>query len=421
MKNLHKIKRIFLLAFLLPVLSANAQYKVKQMLIANGGIFFGPGNKITIGSYNPVTKNYTLFDSVTGNSVTQIVISGTTAFMATDSFLVSYDLDNLKRINIAKVNGLRHIALYKDMIAAAIGNDGTNTHFKLLKQSDLSVVFSENKIPAFSEGITIAGDSAFIALQGDYPNYNDTGKIAVEDLVNHKLQRIITLDTAARGIGALFSNGSYVIGITEYPYARLSKVNINTGAVSILSSSIFSPFELNGDSLYGDINGSIGKYDLSTKNVTQYLKPKTGYYAAAELDTINKLFYYTGAVYTKPTHAYIAEYSGMILDSFPIGISPEGIAIDYRKKSGIEESTVNYADIQLFPNPAKTTVSLYGYTGNNADITIQDMEGRIQISKRSNGSNGNVISIPVDQLPSGFYIINIKTEAGIITKKFVKN
>jgi hypothetical protein len=421
MKKLNNYKNLFFLAFLLPAFTLSAQYKVKQVLIANGGVFFGPGNQITVGSYDPVKKKYALFDSVPGNNVNQVLVNGNVGFMATDSFLVSYDLDNLKRINLTVVNGLRHIAIYKEMIAASIGSDGmSSTHFKLFRQNDLSLVFSEKGIPVYCDGIAVAGDSAFIAMQGDYPNYNDTGKIAVVDLVNHKLARVITLDTAAKGIGAMFYNGTYIVGETDFPYQRLTYLNTKTGNIAEIPSVISSPFQMIADSVYGNLNGKIAEENMSSKSNKTYVTLQNYSYAAAELDTVNHMFYYTGPNYSKPAKAYIAAYSGIIIDSFPIGISPEGIAIDYRLKSGIDNTTDFASDVYLFPNPAHTSVYLQGIAGNESEISILDMAGKTRLVKKFDTITGTV-KLSVENLPSGLYIINIKTAEGTITKKFVKN
>jgi hypothetical protein len=423
MKNLNIFKSLLLAGLLFLNIAVHAQYKVKQVIVANGGIFFGPGNQVTMGSYDPGSRKYTIFDSVPGNSVTQVLINDKIAFVATDSYLVSYNLDNLKRINITAAPGLRYIAMYKNMIAASIGDDGKGTgiHFKLFKQSDLSMIYAETKIPVYSEGITVAGDSAYIAMQGGYPKFNDSGKIAVVDLVNHKLQRIITLDTATRGIGRLFSNRNTVIGVTDYPYDEISEINVKSGAVKIMPTVLSNPFEIFHDSLYGDIFGRIGTFDLSTSGTKLILKEKTSSYASAAIDTIHKLFYYTGGDYSKATKTWIADFSGALLDSFNVGISPQGIAIDYRDNSGIDGKLALKESMQLFPNPARNKLYIKGITLKNAEICILDMTGKTIASQNSDLNNNAGKGIDISQLPNGLYMLSIRSAEGMIAAKFIKN
>ncbi len=319
MTNKNTTKTLIGIIILLVSISANAQYKVKQVLVANGGLFSFAGNYITIGSYNPVSKKYNLFDSVTGGNVTQILIDSGYAYMATDSYLVKYDLGSLKRVGIAKCRDLRYIAVYKDQIAATIGYDLTTTHLKLFKKSDLSLIYSENNIPnIYCNGITIVGDSAFIALQGEYPDFNDTGRIAVEDLANQKFKRVITLDTAAKGIGDIFADGNSIVGVSEYPFSTITNINLSNGVQNKIVlptaglDNIYIPFALMYDTLYAgythDLTSGIGGYDVKTKTTRLAVKPGP-YYAAAALDTINKLFYNTGGRYSKPTKSWINNYN----------------------------------------------------------------------------------------------------------------
>ncbi len=424
MINRNALKNLLGFALLLICFTSNAQYKVKQVLVANGGAFGFNGNYITIGSYNPILKKYSLFDSVTGGSVTQIIIDSGFAYMATDSYLVKYELAGLKRVAIAKCQSLRYIAAYKGNIVAAIGYDLTTTHLKIFKKSDLSLIYSENKIPnIYCNGITIVGDSAYIALQGQYPGYNDTGRIAVEDLAHQKFKRIITLDTSTRGISDMFSNSTTIIGVTEYPYTRISEMNILTGAKKILSlgaSSISTPFAFYDDTLYSEIENDIQGFNASNFSINKYFNLNAGY-AAAALDTLNKLFYCTGASYSKPTKTWIYNYKGTPVDSFDIGIAPEGIAIDYELKSGINEAENIGQNINIYPNPTNDKLNISGITADHAEIRIMDITGRVLYSQYTNLNATGSLSIPVPGLVSGIYFITVQSNEGTVSRQFVKN
>ena len=416
------LKNLLLFSFLLIGFHANAQYKVKQVLIANGGSFGFNGNYITIGSYNPVLKKYALFDSVTGGDVTQIIVDSGYAYMATDSYLVKYELSGLKRVAIAKCQSLRYIAAYKDKIVATIGYDQTTTHLKIFKKTDLSLFYSENKMPdIYSNGITISGDSAYIALQGQYPDYDTIGRIAVEDLAHLKFKRVISLDTTAKGISDMFSYGNTIVGVTEYPLSRISEINLTNGGKSIIAvNSISTPFALDNDTLYAGYNDGVGGYNLVSKNTKTDIKPNP-YYAAAALDTINKLFYYTGGSFSKPTKAWIYNYNNVALDSFNIGIAPEGIAIDYELKSGINEAENMHQDLKIYPNPSSNKLNISGIESHNAEVRILDLTGRIIFSQCTDLNASGSYTVPVSGLIPGIYLITVQSATGTISREFVKN
>ena len=422
MTNRNIFKTLLSIVLMVSCFTAHAQYKVKQVLVANGGAFAFTGNYITIGSYDPTSKKYTLFDSITGGSVTQILIDSGFAYMATDSYLVKYNLSSLKRVDTIKCRDLRYLTVYKDKIVATVGYDLTTTHLKIFKKSNLSLVYSENKMPnIYANGITIVGDSAYIALQGQYPDYSDTGRIAVEDLANQKFKRVIKLDTAARGIGDMFAIGNTIVGVTEYPYSCISEVNLLTGAKKIsVFNSISTPFALYNDTLYADFNNEIDGYNLTANNTKLYIPVSQGY-AAAALDTVNKLFYYTGSSFSKPTWTWIYNYNNKAVDSFKVGIAPEGIAIDYYNTLGINEQNFSNNSFMIYPNPANNSLNISGIDAKNAEIKIIDLTGRVLSTNTANLSVAGITNIPVSQLPQGIYFINIQSNEGIVSKEFVKN
>jgi len=434
MKTPNIYKALLIIAFMLPFFAAKAQIPyVKQVLIANGGNFGNPGNKITIGSYDPVAKKYKIFDSVPGGSVTQILVdTNGTAYMATDSFLVKYDLTTLKRTGIVEAHSIRYLAFYKDNIGASIGEDGNFSNFKMFKKSDLSLVYRETKLKTtWCEGLTIQGDSAYIAMQGSYPYRDsvfpfkaDTGKIGVLDLVNMKVKRTIYLDTLTRGLAHMFSGKNYIVATTEnYPpdNSYISKVDLKTGAKKIVAKPImYSPFALYDDSLYAYFNSGLTGYNVVAQKGSGSAIPAQQFLAGA-YDTINNLFYLTGLDFTNPTLARVYNHNGTETDSFHIGVSPQGIAIQYAQKSGINEAENFSFEAQLFPNPAKTDLYLSGINMKNASISISDIAGKIIFTENKDLSQLQALNIPVEMLPIGVYILNVRNSEGTFSKKFIKN
>jgi hypothetical protein len=427
MKNLNILKTFLLLAFVLPVLSASAQkMTARQVLVASGGDFSNLKSKIKISAYDPATKKDTIFDSVPGRNVNQILVdTGDVAYVATDSTLVKYDLKTLKRLKTSIINSLRHMAIYKDFICITIGEEGNFVHFQILRRSDLSLVYQEKNIPDWGEGLTIAADSAYIAVQDAFPY--KIGRIAVIDLANHKLVRVLNLGANAKGIAQMYNNGSYVVGVSERfspdtAATRITRINLKTGAVNIVPITVLNaPFDLYGDSLYCSLKGGIGAYNTKTNTSVLHVKPAPAY-AAAVFDTADKLFFTTGYDYVKPTKTYIYSFNGKKLDSFKVGVAPEGIAINYgKKKSGINESVSFGNEVQLFPNPAKTMVYMMGMQAKSASIHITDMAGKLVYSESRDFTNGQVYSIPVEGLSNGVYIINFKSAEGSFSRKFIKN
>lgn len=73
--------------------------------------------------------------------------------------------------------------------------------------------------------------------------------------------------------------------------------------------------------------------------------------------------------------------------------------------------------IQIFPNP--TTSDLY-IQAEEAKITIQEIEIRNLLGQLVFSKTGNTGSCSVSHLPKGSYILSIKTERGMVSKKWEK-
>ena len=71
--------------------------------------------------------------------------------------------------------------------------------------------------------------------------------------------------------------------------------------------------------------------------------------------------------------------------------------------------------IHIFPNPAKTELSISGNLSENTNYEITSMEGK---SLQKGVVNGGSVSI--ENLTTGLYIIKIKTDAGERVQRFVK-
>jgi hypothetical protein len=305
---------------------------------------------------------------------------------------------------------------------ATIGYDQTTTHLKIFKKSDLSLIYSETKMPnIYANGITVAGDSAYIALQGQYPSFTDSGNIAVEDLVHQKFKRIIRLDTLTRGLSDMFSHGNMLVAVSEYPKTCIAEINLSTGVKKFVTmSTIYTPFDLIQDTLYAGYDNGIGGYNIGSNNILYDIKPNP-YYAAAAVDTIDKRIYYTGGSYTSPTKTWIYDFNNHVIDSFDVGISPEGIAIQYVSKSGIAPAKINAENLRLFPNPANSVLNITGINADRATISIIDITGRVLFTESKTLQSSAYSGIPVSDLNQGVYFINIQTNDGIISRKFVKN
>jgi hypothetical protein len=74
--------------------------------------------------------------------------------------------------------------------------------------------------------------------------------------------------------------------------------------------------------------------------------------------------------------------------------------------------------ISIYPNPVQDLLNIKVASGTIENLQLIDMTGKI--IKEIQGSQNNVKTIPVQDLQSGIYFVNIQTEMGTQNHKFIK-
>ena len=81
---------------------------------------------------------------------------------------------------------------------------------------------------------------------------------------------------------------------------------------------------------------------------------------------------------------------------------------------GINENNVN--SFAIYPNPASSTLNIDLYGNSVEELNILNITGQKVITKFN---LANFIEIPVNHLESGFYMIQLITDSGIVEQKLV--
>jgi hypothetical protein len=206
---------------------ANSYAQVKQVIFAEGGSFGAPNNKVTFSAFNPSTNQITTFDSIPGDFTSGIAINGHIGFLyvgnSVDSlnFLCKYDLKSKKLLEKVSMPGVQSIQLYKDLLLVTKGYPLSQNFFAIYKQKDLSLVKDFMAVNQACKGMAIWKNKAFIAVEGSWPNYTDSGTVQVIDLTSFTYEKTLKLDTLNKVIKQIgsYNDKLYFIGdslITAY-------------------------------------------------------------------------------------------------------------------------------------------------------------------------------------------------------------
>ena len=187
----------------------------------------------------------------------------------------------------------------------------------------------------------------------------------------------------------------YGVGIGPGPKAIISK----TTDGGITWTPIFSGTNSSFSSVYfADVNngyvvGATGTIVRTTDAGLSWTTSESGtniYFGAVCMADVNTI-YAVGAY-------------GTILKSFTQG-----------HVTGIYQSHQNdYADVEIFPNPVKTTLFITNIS-QNSSVSIYDLQGNMLINKQFTENN-----IDIGFLQKGIYIVKITDKHKIILRKVVK-
>lgn len=422
-------KLLFAIAGALASTFTFAQTSVMQIIIASGGVyeFSAPyADRATVAAYDPASSTYTVFDTIRVESVQAVVIDSIYAYVAAEDSIVKYNIDTYERVGIAYYPGIKSLAVSGDHLL--VGRYyGTGSFFSVYDKHTLTEIFNVPQVNSTVEGMVVIGDTAYVGYNvkgtiDQFPPfgvYADTlGRIAVIDMNTQTFVRDIELDTTGAGIRKLFTNGTDIFGIANET-GNVIRYNTLTAAVDAaynLGASMGTALFEN--TLYAQyISSGIGAFDIGSETITDTVIVSSQYIASA-LDTVNNIFYTSETDYSSYGQVVMFDASGAPVDTIVTGISPEGIAVDYRDLTTGIVSMKSKNSMSVFPNPAADHLNVIFNGEGHVIYTLTDVMGRTV--RRVESSAGDAISISLDGMHAGVYLLEAVTAEGRTVTRVVR-
>ena len=89
--------------------------------------------------------------------------------------------------------------------------------------------------------------------------------------------------------------------------------------------------------------------------------------------------------------------------------------------SSINESPVNLASFKVFPNPTTDQLNISFDMKESSDVSVElmDVTGRTLDTRKlsANWDNTHTLTMDVSEIPTGMYMLNIKTSNSVVSKK----
>lgn len=411
----------------------NAQQpQLHQAVILNEGPWGGP---VTIGSYDPATKNYSAFDTINARFATDVLVENGVIYAAADTLLIKYDADTKQRLDEQTVPGIRELTLWNNQVLVTRGEvNGLPSYFQAYDKNTLDFIYEITSLSGDAAEVKVVGDTAYVAVN----DFGSMGKLAVIDLNNQVLNREI--DLGPDGLnpenveigknGKIYTVNSLDwtnISVTKYDVDDASFVSIKLNASSGCGASALSHmgqiYFQQGDNFNGTaepLEINLGVYDAQTGlGFWDTLMVNKQIYGMG-IDSVNGRIYLSATDFFSFGKIFLFDFYGNATDSFDVGITPGTIAMDVRNMVGSEESRMADARFHIYPNPNNGKFNIWAdeEVSDSDRIIVRNILGETVYQTGFN--NRASASIDLEKNSAGVYFVELKTAAGSFTKKLIK-
>jgi len=372
-------KAFYTLSALLCSASIFAQSLNEKVIVVNSGKFeFAPpfSDNVTVGSYNPYSKVYRVFDTINSQSAQNILIDGDNGYVIAEKSIVKYNL----KTETKTVSGIylgaspRSLAISGNTLLVGNWYGQVDSFLYAYNATTLLPLYAVKQIDREAKSILVVGDTAYIAQNtkgtidqcGGYGCFNDSiGSISLVQISTGAYLGNVVLGEVAAGINQLYLYGNKIVSVnTEANSISIFDIATQTATTTNLLGDVakgIGVFNTNDLHLVYDSKAAI--FDLTTLQIT-----------ASDLSTIANpvsiVYDPVAARYFQAKTDY-SSYGSLVSnvtpsssqDSISVGISPENIALYY----SVNEAPVALNDSFLF---SYQTDTLLAVLANDTDVTF---------------------------------------------------
>ena len=343
-----------------------AQNVVNQVLILNEGRYdYTTGEietPVTIGSYDPVTNNYSVVDTIEGaRFASDMIINGDYFYIAADTQLLKYDLNTYELLASQLVTGVRNILIVNDNLFVSRGEYGVSfdSYFQIYSKSDLTFIseLDTTEGPKWTtQNMVHTDNKLYVAINNGFEWGNEKSLIGVLDLSTLSYLEEIDLGSDATNPDNMMITDDYIYTVNNKNWsgASFSKVDLSTHSSTTINVSDVST-GCGTSCLRGDkIN-----FQISMDSVLLEWDPATllssgnplginqNFYELA-YDEVNNYLYASETDYSTYGKVHIYDADNNLVSEFDCGVSPGTIVFDVRNTTSIEDYSFNQTQDDVF-------------------------------------------------------------------------
>lgn len=304
-----------------------SQITFKGCIVAEGNNYGAPGNFVKMAHYYPIEKKYVYFDSLPGDFTNVVLCDGAYTYIhvgnanaVRDSFY-KYDSDCKSRLASAQCPGLQKMKIVNNKIIASKGYGADSNYIEIFDKNTLVKLAEISEVDKMCNGVSINANMAYVTVNGSWPSYTDTGTIAVIDMGTNSFVKFIYLDTNAKVVNQVFSNGNKLYCIADFN--KIVEYDLLADTFSTVYTGTIRGVEgLYGANLYFHSNTDINAFNVIT-HTTLLVPSYMGLVSEFKIDQYNNNKHFV--IFNDYTNGYAIFKSSLpqtiIQDSFIIGVA----------------------------------------------------------------------------------------------------
>ena len=339
-------------------LSLHSQSHLHQVIVLNEGWSDWQTGEViepaTMGVYDPGLQLYTLVDTLDGAAfVSDAAIFNETILVAADGALLQYDANTYQLLQSVESVGIRKMAIHEGVVYVTRGDIDDqglslqlDAYFQWYDAASLQLLgeltVSENGPQYATEGIAVADDRVYFAINNAFEWGNEVGFIGAYDTNSDEY---LEWDLGENGMNPyhLFAAGETVITVNNRDYGStslsaldLANQSIETVEVSEANAGCLAAIGIDSEVRY-QISGESAVRQSNTQDLassTPWISDCPSYYGMA-VDPVSGEIYASVTDYSTFGLIEIRSESGELLGQFDCGVSPGVICMDVRELSSI--------------------------------------------------------------------------------------
>lgn len=416
-------KGLLLFAAALSSFGLFAQQYTHQVLIANEGYFDFQTNAIlepaTIGSYDPISQNYTVVDTLEGQRFSSdVVIDGNVYFVAADTKIFKFDLNTHQPLGSISLPGVRNLAVAGNKLVATRGEylQTFDSYLSVFDKNTLQLLVAFDTIQGpkwATQNVVVANNIAYIAVNNAYEWGNEKGIIGQLNLNTLTYGSEIDLGPEGKNPDNLFifNNALYSVNNKDWSGTSVSKIDfngtVNTQNISTATTGCGTS-ALREDKLIYQISleNTLNDYNLLDMSTVGPVAGINMNFYELSFNSIENQLYTSTTDFFSQGAVQIFDANNALIHQFNVGVSPGTIVFDIRSSANLSETKSN---LSIFPNPSNGVFTLNGFD-QSTTYSVHNAAGQEIL-------RANTSTLDLNSFKSGIYFL----QYGSTCYKLVKN